>query len=82
MGMLMPGGPYVVLPLISTLYQLGTGLGATITLVTSWSSLSLLNALWEAHFIGWRFTLIRWTLLLPFPLLVGLLAEAWFGGTS
>ncbi len=36
----------------------------------------------EAHFIGWRFTLIRWTLLLPFPLLVGLLAEAWFGGTS
>ncbi len=82
MGMLMPGGPYVVLPLISTLYQLGTGLGATIALVTSWSSLSLFNALWEARFIGWRFTLIRWTLLLPFPLLVGLLAEALFGGTS
>ncbi len=82
MGMLMPGGPYVVLPLISTLHQLGTGLGATVTLVTSWSALSLLNALWEVRFMGWRFTVIRWTLLLPFPLLVGLLAEALFGGTS
>ncbi len=82
MGMLMPGGPYVVMPLIGTLYQLGTGLGATVALVTSWSSLSLLNALWEARFLGWRFTIIRWTLLLPFPLLVGLLAEALFGGTS
>ena len=82
MGMLMPGGPNVVIPLISTLYQLGTGLGATVALVTSWSSLSLFNTLFEARFIGWRFTLIRWTLLLPFPLLVGLLAEALFGGTS
>ncbi len=81
MGMLIPGGPYVVMPLIGTLYQLGTGLGATVALVTSWSSLSLMNALWEARFLGWRFTLIRWTLLLPFPLLVGLLAEALFGGT-
>ena len=81
-GMLMPGGPNVVLPLISTLYQLGTGLGATVALVTSWSSLSLFNALFEARFLGWRFTLIRRTLLLPFPLLVGLLAEALFGGTS
>lgn len=82
MGMLMPGGPYVVLPLISTLHQLGVGLGPTITLVTSWSALSLLNALWEIRFINWRFTVIRWTLLLPFPLLVGLLAQALFGGTS
>ncbi len=82
MGMLMPGGPYVVLPLISTLYELGAGLGATVAMVTSWSSLSLLNALFEARFISWRFTLIRWTLLLPFPLLAGLLAEALFGGTS
>jgi uncharacterized membrane protein YraQ (UPF0718 family) len=80
--MLLPGGPYVVIPLISTLYQLGTGLGATVALVTSWSSLSLFNALWEARFLGWRFTIIRWTLLLPFPLLVGLLAGALFGGTS
>ena len=79
MGMLMPGGPYVVLPLISTLHDLGTGLAHTVILVTSWSSLSLLNALFEIRFIGWRFTAIRWTLMLPVPLLVGLLAQALFG---
>ncbi len=79
MGALMPGGPYVVLPLISTLHELGTGLAHTIILVTSWSSLSLLNALFEIRFIGWRFTAIRWTLMLPVPLLVGLLAQALFG---
>lgn len=77
-GMLIPGGPYVVLPLIGSLQQLGTGLGPTVTLLTSWASLSLLNAVWEIRFLGWRFTVIRWILMLVFPLTVGFLVQTLF----
>jgi len=70
-GMLLPGGPYVVFPLIAALYQAGAGLGAAVTLVTSWATLALLSLAFELPFMGWRFSAIRWGLGLAFPLLVG-----------
>jgi len=69
--MLLPGGPYVVFPLIAALYQAGAGLGAAVTLVTSWATLALLSLAFELPFMGWRFSAIRWGLGLAFPLLVG-----------
>ena len=76
MGAFIPGGPYVALPLIGTLNDLGIGVGATIALVNGWAGLSLLNAAWELRYLGWRFTAIRWTLTLVFLLLIGSLAQA------
>ena len=76
MGTFIPGGPYVALPLIGTLNDLGIGVGATIALVNGWAGLSLLHAAWELRYLGWRFTAIRWTLTLVFLLLIGSLAQA------
>lgn len=73
MGMLLPGGPYVVFPLIAILYQAGAGLAPVITLITSWSTQSLLTVSFELPFMGWRFTAIRWSLGLLIPLLAGLI---------
>jgi len=70
-GMLLPGGPYVVFPLIAALYQAGAGLGPAITLVTRWAMQALLTITFELPFMGWRFTAIRWGLGLAFPILVG-----------
>jgi uncharacterized membrane protein YraQ (UPF0718 family) len=70
-GALMPGGPYVVFPLISALYQAGAGMGPTLAMITSWSGLALLSASFELPFLGWRFTLIRMGLGLSVPLIVG-----------
>ncbi len=78
-GMLLPGGPYVVFPLIATLYQAGAGLGAAVTLVTSWAMLSLLTVTFELPFMGWRFWLVRWGLGLAFPLLLGALVQGMLG---
>jgi uncharacterized membrane protein YraQ (UPF0718 family) len=74
MGMLLPGGPYVVFPLIAILFEAGAGLAPVITLITSWSTQSLLTIGFELPFMGWRFTAIRWSVGLLIPLLAGLIA--------
>lgn len=78
-GMLLPGGPYVVFPLIAALYQAGAGLGQTVTLITSWATLAFISVTFELPFMGWRFTAVRWGLGLSIPLLTGLLAQLLFG---
>ncbi len=78
-GMILPGGPYVVFPLIAVLYQAGAGLGPVITLIVSWAMLSLLSASFELSFMGWRFMLVRWGISLPFPVLVGSLVRILLG---
>ena len=78
-GALLPGGPYVVFPLIAALYQAGAGIGPTLAMITSWSGLALLSAAYELPFLGWRFTLIRMGLASSVPLLVGLLGMIIFG---
>ncbi len=79
-GMLLPGGPYVVFPLIATLYQAGAGLGPVLSMITSWSALALLSVSFELPFLGWRFTAVRFGLALAFPPLVGLMGLLLFGG--
>jgi uncharacterized protein len=74
LGMLLPGGPYVVFPLISILYEAGAGLAPVVTLITSWSTQSLLTISFELPFMGWRFTAIRWGLGLFIPLAAGIVA--------
>lgn len=78
-GMILPGGPYAVFPLIATLYGAGAGLGPAITIIVSWAMLGLVSVSFELSFMGWRFTLVRWGLGLVFPILAGLLAQALFG---
>ncbi len=78
LGMLLPGGPYIVFPLIAVLYKAGAGLGAVITLITSWSTQSFLNVTFELPFMGWRFSAIRWTLASVVPLLAGIIAQLIF----
>lgn len=79
LGMLLPGGPYVVFPIIDILMQAGAGLAPVITLITSWSTQSLLTISFELPFMGWRFTAIRWTIGLVIPLLAGLAAVLLWG---
>jgi len=74
-GMLLPGGPYVVFPLIAILFQSGAGLGPTLAMITSWAALALLSVSFELPFLGWRFTVLRLALGISTPLLVGFLGS-------
>lgn len=78
-GLMLPGGPYVIFPLIAVFYNAGAGLGPAVTVVTTWTMLSPLRLGFEIPFMGWRFTVIRIGLSLIFPLLAGLAAQFFFG---
>jgi uncharacterized protein len=78
-GMFLPGGPYVVFPLIGVLHQGGAGIGAAVALVTSWAMLALISVAFELPLMGWRFAAIRWSLGLPVPILAGAVAQAVWG---
>jgi len=78
-GMLLPGGPYVVFPLIAILFQSGAGLGPTLAMITSWAAIALLTVSFELPFLGWRFTRIRLGFGLLVPILVGLLGILFVG---
>jgi uncharacterized membrane protein YraQ (UPF0718 family) len=78
-GMILPGGPYVVFPLIAVLYRSGAGIGAAVTLVTSWATLAFISVSFELPFMGWRFTAVRWGLGLMVPLIAGGIARLFFG---
>jgi uncharacterized membrane protein YraQ (UPF0718 family) len=78
-GMLLPGGPYVVFPLIASLYEAGAGVGPMLAVVTSWASLALLSVSFELPFLGWRFSALRLSLGIFVPLLVGIIGQLLFG---
>lgn len=80
-GMLLPGGPYVIFPLVAVLYDTGAGLAPVVTIVTSWSAVGLLRLAFEIPFMGWRFTVVRWGLAAITPLIVGGAALLLFGGS-
>jgi len=79
-GMLLPGGPYVVFPLVAALYHSGAGLGPTLAMITSWSALALLTVSFELPFMGWRFSILRLSLGLFAPLIVGLIGWLFIAG--
>ncbi len=70
-GMLLPGGPYAVFPIVGVIYASGAGLGPVVTLITSYSLLALLTVTFELPFMGWRFTMVRWGIAVIVPLLAG-----------
>ena len=78
--MLLPGGPYVVFPLVAALYHSGAGLGPTLAMITSWSALALLTVSFELPFMGWRFSILRLSLGLFAPLIVGLIGWLFIAG--
>lgn len=78
-GMFLPGGPYVVFPLIAILFEAGAGLAPVITLITSWATQSFLTISFELPFMGWRFTVLRWGMGLVIPLTAGTVAILLWG---
>jgi len=78
-GLVMPGGPYLVFPLAASLFRQGVGVGPLITFITAKSLLSPTRLFsWEAPFLGWPFAAARAIPSLILPPLVGMLGQRLF----
>ena len=81
-GGLMPGGPYVSLPIAAALLRAGASIGTMVALITAWSLLAVMRLPIEVGLLGWKFTLIRLACTFFFPPIAGLIANLFFSRTS
>lgn len=77
-GGLMPGGPYVSLPMAAGFLKVGAGVGTMVALLTSWSLWGFGRIPMEVGILGWKFALIRLACTFFFPPIAGLIANRLF----
>lgn len=81
-GGLMPGGPFISMPIAAGLLKAGANIGTMVALITGWSLWAVTRLPIEIGIMGWRFTAIRLAITFSFPIIAGLLANFLFGGLS
>ena len=81
-GGLLPGGPFVSLPMAAGLLRAGAGVGTMVALLTGWSLLAFTRLPMEVGILGWKFTLVRLACTFFFPPIAGLIANKLFSGVS
>ena len=75
-GVMTPGGPIVMFPVVVSLYQSGAALGPLVAYLTSWSLFGLQRIIaWEYPLMGGRFVLIRFASGFFLPVIAGLAAQ-------
>jgi len=75
-GMVTPGGPFTSFPLVYALWIAGADAGALIAYVAAWALIGLNRLIvWELPFMGADFTVLRFVVCLPLPLIAGLIAR-------
>jgi len=84
-GLLIPGGPYLVFPVVANLFQKGAAPGPLISLLTAKTLVSPIRMLtYEAPLLGWPLTLARFIPGVMLPPVMGVIGQ-WlygaFGGT-
>ena len=77
-GGLMPGGPYVTLPLAAGLVRAGAGVATMVAFLTAWSLWAVGRLPMEFGILGPRLALIRLASTCVFPPIAGLIARALF----
>jgi len=82
-GIIMPGGPYVTLPIIASIYSAGAGVGPVIALLTGRALLGIqMLVVWQIPFLGVGIPVARYLACLFVPPLVGLAGAAVFRAAS
>jgi uncharacterized membrane protein YraQ (UPF0718 family) len=75
-GVITPGGPASAFSLLALLGGAGVDRGVLVAYITSWAMLGFQRILvWDVPFMGAEFSLVRFFICLPLPILAGLIAR-------
>lgn len=74
-GGLLPGGPFVAMPLVAGLGKLGASIPVLVAIMTGWSLFAVSRLPLELGILGPKFTLIRLGSVFIFAPLAGLVAK-------
>jgi uncharacterized membrane protein YraQ (UPF0718 family) len=81
-GGILPGGPFVSMPIVAGLLRTGASIGTMVALLTAWSLLAFTRLPIEVGLLGWKFTFIRLTCVFFFPPIAGLIANKLFSNVQ
>jgi len=75
-GALNPGGPYINIPLVASLYHSGASVGPLAAFLTSWGLIPISRTLvYEIPMLGTTFALARFIASVIFPCIIGVLTS-------
>lgn len=75
-GAITPGGPASAFPFLLILASSGADRGLLVTYITSWAILGVQRIIvWDIAFMGIDFSLLRFIIGLPLPIIAGMLAR-------
>ena len=81
-GGLAPGGPYISLPIVAGLLRSGAGIGTMVAFLTGWSLWAIARLPMDIGILGWKFTAIRFGISFLFPIIAGMIAQAFFANVK
>ncbi len=68
------GSAFVIFPLLKTILDKGASIAFVMAFITAWAGKAPLLPL-ETEFLGWKFALLRFSLIIPFAILIGLISR-------
>jgi uncharacterized protein len=75
-GMILPGGPYVIYPIVAGLKISGASMGSLLSLVTAKQLFGPVRLIaWEYPLLGGEFVIIRGVVSFLMPLVVGIVGQ-------
>ncbi len=75
-GIITPGGPASAFPFLAILAGAGADRGILVAYITSWALLGMQRMIvWDIGFMGLEFSLTRFVISLPLPIVAGLIAR-------
>ena len=75
-GIITPGGPMSAYPFLAILAGTGADRGILVTYITSWALLGVQRIIvWDIPLMGIDFSLLRFVVCLPLPIVAGLVAR-------
>ncbi len=75
LGCLIPGPLYLAFPIAGTLLRKGIGKFNVVLFLGAWSSFKIAEEIFELHFLGARFLVLRVLLTVPFVILVAFIVS-------
>ncbi len=82
-GLVIPGGPYLLFPVVASLFEKGAAPGPLISLLTAKTLVSPIRMLtYEAPLLGWPLTLARFVPGVLLPPVMGVIGQWLYGVLS
>lgn len=77
LGSLLPGPVFLAFPLAAVLLRKGVTKFNVMLFISAWACFNITEEVFEIHFLGWRFFILRLLITLPLLLLIALAMEKW-----